>query len=133
MIDRKYPTYEEYRAAKKIEREQRNLIGKGIFAIILALLILWFIFGFFGSFFEKSSKHISHYNATESSQTITLPKSDLNTTFPVPNSNKDTTSSLYEQIPSGEKAQKSISQEAQPTQAHEQEKSNMILIPEVNQ
>lgn len=89
MIDRNYHTYEERTAAEQKEREQRNAIGKGILAVLLALFLLWFIFGFLGSFFEKSPERISHYNTTESSQTITTPKTDLNPTSPVPYSYKD--------------------------------------------
>ncbi|GAA4661808.1 hypothetical protein [Bartonella pachyuromydis] len=89
MIDRNYHTYEERIAAEKKEREQRNAIGKGILAVLLALFILWFIFVFLGSFFEKSPEHISHYNTTESSQTITTPKKDLDSTSPIPHTYKD--------------------------------------------
>ncbi|MBB5072956.1 hypothetical protein HNQ69_000060 [Bartonella callosciuri] len=51
MIDRNYETYEEHIASEKKEREQLNSIGKGIFAILLGLFIIWLIFGFLGSFF----------------------------------------------------------------------------------
>ncbi|WP_273756747.1 hypothetical protein [Bartonella sp. MM73XJBT] len=89
MINRNYHTYEERIAEEQKEREQRNAIGKGILAILLALFLLWFIFGFLGSFFEKSPEHVSHYNTTESSQTITTPKKDLNPTIPVPYTYRD--------------------------------------------
>lgn len=100
MIDRNYHTYEERIAAEQKEREQRNAIGKGILAVLLALFLLWFIFGFLGSFFEKSPEHISHYNTTESSQTITTPRKDLNQTSSVPYGYKEQESPLsYEQNP----------------------------------
>lgn len=94
MIDRNYQTYEERMEAEKAEREQRHSIGKGLFAIILALVILWFIFGFLGSFFTKSSEHTQQYNKTESSQSITDQKKDLNPTSSVPYTYKNTTSPL---------------------------------------
>ncbi|GAA5105349.1 hypothetical protein [Bartonella jaculi] len=92
MIDRNYQTYEERIATEKKEREQLNSIGKGIFAILLGLVIIWFVFGFFGSFFEKSPERISHYNTTESSQTITTPRKDLNPAPQAPYTYKNTTS-----------------------------------------
>lgn len=90
MIDRNYQTYEERIAAKKTKHEQHNSIWKGIFVILLTLFILWFIFGFLGSFFTKSPERISHYNTTESSQTVTTPRKDLNPISPVPHNYKDT-------------------------------------------
>ncbi|WP_208441762.1 hypothetical protein [Bartonella raoultii] len=89
MIDRNYHTYEERIAAEKKEREQRNAIGKGIIAILLALFLLWFIFGFLGSFFEKSPERISHYNTTETSQTITPPRKELNPESTLPYTYKE--------------------------------------------
>ncbi|GAA5102977.1 hypothetical protein [Bartonella acomydis] len=83
MIDRNYHTYEERMAAEKKEREQRNSIARGILAILLALFILWLIFGFWGSFFAKSPEPLSHYNTTESSQTIPSTRTDSNSTIPV--------------------------------------------------
>ncbi|MBX4335535.1 hypothetical protein [Bartonella raoultii] len=109
MIDRNYQTYEERMAAEKIDRERRYSIGKGLFTIILALIILWFIFGFLGSFFTKSSEHTSHYNKTESNQTITDPKKGLHSTPSLPYTYKDTTSTLpykynpSDKIPSSER------------------------------
>ncbi|WP_317993383.1 hypothetical protein [Bartonella gliris] len=78
MIDSNYPVHEKYKAVDKTDREKYNSFGKGIFAILLGLFIIWFIFGFLGSFFEKSPEHRSHYNTTESSETITSPRKDLN-------------------------------------------------------
>ncbi|WP_455480270.1 hypothetical protein V3564_03725 [Bartonella sp. B12(2025)] len=74
MIDKNYQTYEELIIPEKKDRKQHNSIGKSIFAILLALFIVWFIFGFLGSFFEKSPRRISHYNTKESTQTVTDPK-----------------------------------------------------------
>ncbi|CAF26256.1 hypothetical protein [Bartonella quintana] len=110
MIDRNYHTYEERIAAEKKEREQHNSIGKGILAILVALFIIWFIFGFLGSFFEKSPEGISHhYNTPESNQTTKSPEKDLNPTSPVPYTYKDTTSSLfYEPNPSEQRNQPSV-------------------------
>ncbi|EJF87392.1 hypothetical protein [Bartonella rattimassiliensis] len=91
MIDKNYHTYEEQRmATERKDREQRVAIAKGIFAILLALVIIWFIFGFLGSFFAKSPEHISHYNTPETSQTITTPKKDLNPLPPASYIYKDT-------------------------------------------
>ncbi len=75
-------------AAEKKEREQRNSIGKGILAILLALFIIWLIFGFFGSFFAKSPERLSHYNTTKSGQIIPSIKTDPNSTITVPYSYK---------------------------------------------
>ncbi|MGF7157920.1 hypothetical protein [Bartonella heixiaziensis] len=91
MIDKNYPTYEQRIAAEQTEREQRNSISKGIFAIFLGLFIIWFVFGFLGSFFEKSPQHISH-STTGASETITSPRKDLNPISPEPYIYKDTTS-----------------------------------------
>ncbi|WP_019221683.1 hypothetical protein [Bartonella senegalensis] len=114
MIDRNYQTYEERIAAEKTEREQRNSLGKGIFAILLALFVLWFIFGFLGSFFTKSPERISHGNTIEPSQTITRPRQDLNPTVPVPYSHKDMRSpSFYQQNSSEERIQPSADQGVQ--------------------
>ncbi|WP_375703659.1 hypothetical protein [Bartonella sp. AD13SXNS] len=89
MIDKNYHTYEERMAAERKEREQRISIAKGIFAILLALAIIWFIFGFLGSFFAKSPEHILHYNTPETSHTVTTPQKDLNSLPPVPYTYKD--------------------------------------------
>ncbi|WP_455465511.1 hypothetical protein [Bartonella sp. B39] len=94
MIDRNYHTYDKHIASEKKEREQINSIGRGILAIILGVFILWFVFGFLGSFFEKSPEHISHYNATESNQIVTSPRKDLNSTSKIPYTYKNTTSPL---------------------------------------
>ncbi|WP_039760185.1 hypothetical protein [Bartonella queenslandensis] len=94
MIDKNYHTYEERmaaeRASERKDHEQRVSIAKGIFAILLALVIIWFIFGFLGSFFAKSPEHSSHYNTPEASQTITTPQKDLNSPPPVPYTYKST-------------------------------------------
>ncbi|UTO29011.1 hypothetical protein [Bartonella harrusi] len=95
MIDRNYHTYEKRIADEKKEREQLNSIGRGILAILLGVFIIWFVFGFLGSFFEKSPEHISHHNATQSNQTITGPKKDLNSTSQIPDTYKHTTPSLF--------------------------------------
>lgn len=102
MIDRNYHTYEERIAAEKKDREQRNSIGKGILALLLGIFIIWFIFGFLGSFFEKSPERISHYNTTESNQMITSPRKDLNPTSPVPYTYKSTGSPLSHEQNSSE-------------------------------
>ncbi|MET3590144.1 ABC-type Fe3+ transport system permease subunit [Bartonella silvatica] len=102
MTDRNYHTYEERIALEKSEREQRKSIARGILAILLALFIIWFIFGFLGSFFVKSPERTSHYGTTESSQTTSHPKKDL--TSPVPHAYKGTISPLpHEQNFSEEK------------------------------
>ncbi|KEC54495.1 membrane protein [Bartonella koehlerae] len=111
MINRSYQTYGERIAAEKTEREQRNSIWKGIFAILLTVFILWFIFGFLGSFFTKSPQRISHYNTTESSRIVTSPRKDLNPTSPVPYNYKNTRSpSFYEQSSSEERIQPNMNQ-----------------------
>ncbi|EJF90894.1 hypothetical protein ME1_00094 [Bartonella vinsonii subsp. arupensis OK-94-513] len=94
MIDRNYHTYEKRIATEKKEREQLNSIGRGILAILLGVFIIWFVFGFLGSFFEKKPEHISHYSTTESNQTITSPRKDLNSTSEIPYIYKNTSSSL---------------------------------------
>ncbi|EJF76278.1 hypothetical protein MCO_01635 [Bartonella sp. DB5-6] len=102
MIDKNYHIYEERMAAEKKDREQHNSIGKAILAILLGLVIIWFIFGFLGSFFEKSPERISHYNTTESNQTVTNPRQDLNPTSPVPYTYKGTSSPLSHEKKSSE-------------------------------
>ncbi|PIT70551.1 hypothetical protein [Bartonella tribocorum] len=89
MIDKNYHTYEEHLAAERKDHEQRVSIAKGIFAILLALVIIWFIFGFLGSFFAKSPKH-SPRHTPETSQSMTTPQKDLNSTPPVPYTYKST-------------------------------------------
>lgn len=88
MIDKDYHTYEERmaaeRASERKDHEQHVSIAKGIFAILLALVLIWFIFGFLGSFFAKSPEHNSRSNIPEASQTITTPHKDLNSPPPVP-------------------------------------------------
>ncbi|WP_019223482.1 hypothetical protein [Bartonella rattaustraliani] len=123
MIDRNYHTYEEHTAAEKKEREQRSSIGRGILAILLALFIIWFVFGFLGSFFEKSSQDVFHNNSTESSQTIISPRKDFSTTSPTPYTYKGTTlPSPYEQGPSSERSQPNMDQGTTPFQIHKSEK-----------
>ncbi|WP_375622392.1 MULTISPECIES: hypothetical protein [unclassified Bartonella] len=90
MIDKNYHTFEERMAEERKDREQRVSIAKGIFAILLAMVIIWFIFGFLGSFFAKSPEHISHYNTPETSQTVTTPQKDLNSLPSVPYTYKGT-------------------------------------------
>ncbi|EJF77074.1 Uncharacterised protein [Candidatus Bartonella washoeensis] len=112
MIDRNYPVHEKYKVVDKTDREKYNSFGKGIFAILLGLFIIWFIFGFLGSLFEKSPEHVSHYNTTKSSETVTSPKKDLNPVSPMPYPYKGTTSPLFdEQNSSEERIQPSIGQE----------------------
>ncbi|MCZ2158612.1 hypothetical protein NPX99_04880 [Bartonella sp. 220] len=94
MIDRNYHTYEKRIADEKKEREQLNSIGRGILAILLGVFIIWFVFGFLGSFFEKSPEHVSHHNAIQSNHMITDPKKDSNSTSQIPDTYKNTTSSL---------------------------------------
>ncbi|WP_142416853.1 hypothetical protein [Bartonella massiliensis] len=90
MIDKNYHTYEERMAAEKKDHEQRVSVAKGIFAILLALVIIWFIFGFLGSFFAKSPEHSSRYNIPETNHTVTPPQKDLNSSHPVPYTYKET-------------------------------------------
>lgn len=90
MIDKNYHTYEEHIVAERREREQRVSIAKGIFAILLAVVIIWFIFGFLGSFFAKSPEYRSHYNTPETSQSVTTPQKALNSLPPVPYTYKGT-------------------------------------------
>ncbi|WP_375623986.1 MULTISPECIES: hypothetical protein [unclassified Bartonella] len=90
MIDKNYHTYEERMAAERRDREQRVSIAKGIFAILLAVVIIWFIFGFLGSFFAKSPEHSSRYNTPETNQSVTTPKKDLNSLPSVPYTYKAT-------------------------------------------
>ncbi|WP_455482607.1 hypothetical protein V4P56_03125 [Bartonella sp. B35(2025)] len=135
MTNKHYPAYKQHTVKDKSDREQRNFIGKSIFAIIFTLIILWFIFSFLGSLFEKSPKHnASNYNTTESSQTITTPKKDLNTTSPLPHTHKDTVPPLfYEQNPSGEGDKSSTDSGEKLPSVSEKEKSDTIFIPEANQ
>ncbi|WP_375636825.1 hypothetical protein [Bartonella sp. AP152HLJHH] len=90
MIDKNYRTYEERMAAERRDSEQRVSIAKGIFAILLAVVILWFVFGFLGSFFAKSPEHSLRYNTPETSQSVTTPKKDLNSLPSVPYTYKGT-------------------------------------------
>lgn len=120
MIDSNYHTYEKHIAAEKKEREQRNSIGRGILAVLLALFIIWFIFGFLGSFFEKSPEGVSHYNTKESNQTIISPKKDSTTTSPIPYTYKGTLPSLpNEQDHSSERSQPDMNQGITLPQMHE--------------
>ncbi|WP_175868278.1 hypothetical protein [Bartonella gabonensis] len=90
MIDKNYHTYEERMATERKDHEQRVSIAKGIFAILLALVLIWFIFGFLGSFFAQDPEHSSHYNTPETSQSIPPQKKDLSSRPPVPYSDKST-------------------------------------------
>ncbi|WP_455479985.1 hypothetical protein V4B17_02905 [Bartonella sp. B23] len=78
MIDRNHHTYDKYIASEKKEREQLNSIARGILAIVLGVFVVWLIFSFLGSFFEKYPEHISRYNTTESNQTMINPGKDSN-------------------------------------------------------
>ncbi|MET3559923.1 hypothetical protein ABID39_000607 [Bartonella japonica] len=111
MIDRNYYTYEERIAAEKKEREQRNSIGRGILAVLLALFLIWFVFGFLGSFFEKTPEGVSHSNPTQSNQNIISPKKDFSTSSPIPYTYKGTLPSLpHEQNSFSERSQSDMDQ-----------------------
>ncbi|QEE12047.1 hypothetical protein [Bartonella krasnovii] len=90
MIDKNYHTYEERMAEERKNHEQRVSIAKGIFAILLALVIIWFVFGFLGSFFARSPEHSSRYNTPQTSQSIPAPQKDLNSPPSVPYTYKST-------------------------------------------
>ncbi|WP_208435699.1 hypothetical protein [Bartonella phoceensis] len=122
MIDRNYHTYEERITAEKKEREQRNAIGKGILVVLLTLFIIWFIFGFLGSFFAKSPERISHDNSTESEQTIIRPR-ELNPTSPTPYIDKGTRLPLsHEQNSLEKKIKPNIDQGVKFPQMHDSTK-----------
>ncbi|WP_455475254.1 hypothetical protein [Bartonella sp. B17] len=53
MIDKKQPKHEQRIVADKTDRKRCNSILKGALAIIFALIIIWFVFGFLGSFLKN--------------------------------------------------------------------------------
>ncbi|CBI76350.1 conserved protein of unknown function [Bartonella clarridgeiae 73] len=74
MIEKNYPVHEERKAEEQGNCKWFSSIGKSIFTIVLALLIIWFIAGFLGAFWNKSQRHMPDNNTTGVNQTTTNPK-----------------------------------------------------------
>ncbi|AQX27921.1 MULTISPECIES: hypothetical protein [unclassified Bartonella] len=77
MIEKNHPIHEERKAAEQRNCKWSDSIGKSIFTIVLALLIIWLIAVFLGAFWSKSQRHISDNNTTGVNQMTTSSKQNL--------------------------------------------------------
>ncbi|MCZ2328169.1 hypothetical protein [Bartonella sp. F02] len=130
MIEKKYSIPESHTVLKKRDRERRNSITRGLIIVILALAVIWFLFGFLGSFFETSQKHTVNYETPKSNQMITDWEKNSKT-IPVTPHESVTSSPSYKQNFSDQK--NLFEMQKEDMQINEHMKPNTNPTPEIIQ